>query len=188
MTKTRDECYALLTKYNQSESLLHHALHVEGVMRYFAAQYGDDADFWGCVGLLHDLDYEQYPEQHCAKSEEILVAEGFEPDFVRAVVSHGWGICSDVEPQSDCEKVLYTIDELTGLLTACAYMRPSKSVSDLEWSSVKKKFKDKKFAAGVNREVVLKGCDMLGRELEDVVTDTILGMRTVWDNTMGTNA
>jgi len=178
---TREEAYALLTKYNKSESLLKHALAVEGVMRYSARKRGEDEEKWGIIGLVHDLDYEQFPEEHCRKSEEILKENGWPDDYIRAVVSHGWGICSDVEPQTELEKVLYAIDELTGLVVTTALVRPSKSVLDVKTKSVKKKWKDKRFAAGVDRSIIEKGTQMLGMELADLITDTIMGMREVAD-------
>jgi len=177
----RQEAYALLTKYNKSESLLKHALAVEGVMRYFARKRGEDEEKWGIIGLVHDLDYEQFPEEHCRKSEEILKENGWPDEYIRAVISHGWGICSDVEPQSELEKVLYAIDELTGLVVTTALVRPSKSVLDVKTKSVKKKWKDKRFAAGVDRSIIEKGAQMLGMELTDLITDTIMGMREVAD-------
>jgi len=178
---TREEAYALLTKYNKTESLLKHALAVEGVMRYSAQKRGEDEEKWGIIGLIHDLDYEQFPEEHCRKSEEILKENGWPDDYIRAVVSHGWGICSDIEPQTELEKVLYAIDELTGLVVTTALVRPSKSVLDLKTKSVKKKWKDKRFAAGVDRSIIEKGAQMLGMELADLMTDTIMGMREVAD-------
>lgn len=176
---TYDEALSLLMEFNKSESLLKHACCVEGVMRYVARRIGEDEEKWGIIGLVHDLDYELYPEQHCKKSQEILEQRGWPKEYIRAVVSHGWGICSDVEPQSDMEKTLYAVDELTGLVTAVAIIRPSKSVADLEAKSVMKKWKDKSFAAGVNRSVIEKGANMLGMELRDLVGDVIMGMREV---------
>lgn len=178
---TYDEALALLKEFNQSESLLKHAYAVEGVMRYMARKRGADEEKWGIVGLVHDLDYERFPEQHCGKTREILTEQGWPEEYIRAVVSHGWGICSDVEPKTDMEKMLYTIDELTGLITAAALVRPSKSVMDMEAKSVMKKWKDKAFAAGVNRSVIEKGSAMLGIDLNQLVTDAILGMREVKD-------
>lgn len=178
-TPTREEAWALLRRYNQSESLIKHALSVEAVMRYMARKRGQDEDTWGIIGLIHDLDYEKFPDQHCRKTEEILRSEQWPEDWIRAVVSHGWGLCSDVEPVSELEKVLYAVDELTGLVTTAALVRPSRSVLDMEASSVKKKWKDKRFAAGVDRGVIEKGCAMLGMELTELITDTIMGMRTV---------
>jgi len=164
---TREEAYQLLTEYNKSDSLIKHALAVEGVMRYFARKRGEDEEKWGVIGLVHDLDYEQFPEEHCQKSEEILRE------------SHGWGLCSDVEPQTELEKVLYAIDELTGLVVTTALVRPSKSVMDVKVKSVKKKWKDKRFAAGVDRSIIEKGAQKLGIELSDLIADTIAGMQEV---------
>jgi putative nucleotidyltransferase with HDIG domain len=178
---TREEAYALLTTYNQTESLIKHALAVEGVMRYFARKRGEDEDQWGVIGLVHDLDYERYPDQHCKMSEEILRENQWPEAYIRAVISHGWGICSDVEPQTELEKVLYAVDELTGLVATTALVRPSKSVLDVGAKSVKKKWKDKRFAAGVDRSIIEKGAQMLGVELTDLITDTIMGMREVAD-------
>jgi putative nucleotidyltransferase with HDIG domain len=178
---TYDEALSLLKEFNKSESLLKHAYSVEGVMVYMARKKGEDEDKWGIVGLMHDIDYESFPEQHCRKAREILAERGWPEEYIRAIVSHGWGICSDVEPQTDMEKTLYTIDELTGLIMAVAIIRPSKSVADLEAKSVIKKWKDKAFAAGVNRAVIEKGTAMLGVELQDLVTDAIMGMREVAD-------
>jgi putative nucleotidyltransferase with HDIG domain len=176
---SRQEALALLREYNQNEGLIKHALAVEAVMQYCARKRGEDEEEWGVIGLVHDLDYEQYPEQHCRKTEQILRERGWPDEYIRAVVSHGWGICTDVEPQSDLEKVLYAIDELTGLVVATALVRPSKSVLDTKVKSVKKKWKDKSFAAGVNREVIEKGAEMLGVEVGELIDDTIMGMREV---------
>ncbi len=176
---TRQQAYDLLTRYNQSESLIKHALSVEGVMRHFARRGGHDPEMWGIVGLVHDLDYEQFPEQHCRKSAEIMNAEGWPEAYIRAVVSHGWGICSDVEPQSELEKTLYAVDELTGLVTTAALVRPSRSVMDLTAQSVQKKWKDKRFAAGVDRSIIDRGAQLLGLERSVLITETILGMRDV---------
>jgi putative nucleotidyltransferase with HDIG domain len=173
----RDEALSLLKEYNQNEGLIKHALAVEAVMRYCAKKRGKDEEKWGVIGLVHDLDYERFPDQHCHKTQEILTERGWPAEYVRAVVSHGWGICTDVEPQSELEKLLYAIDELTGLVAATALVRPSKSVMDVEVKSVKKKWKDKAFAAGVNREVIAKGAEMLGVELSELINDTIMGMR-----------
>ena len=178
-TPTREEAFALLTKYNRSESLIRHALAVEGVMRYFATKRNEDADKWGVIGLIHDLDYEQYPEQHCHKTKEILSEEGWPKEYIRAVLSHGWGICSDVEPLSELENVLYAVDELTGLVTTSALVRPSRSVMDLTAKSVMKKWNDKRFAAGVDRSIIEKGAARLNMNLNDLIADTIEGMRTV---------
>jgi putative nucleotidyltransferase with HDIG domain len=177
----RDEALSILKEFNKSESLLKHAYSVEGVMRYLARKKGEDEEKWGTIGLVHDLDYERFPEQHCGKAREILAERDWPEEYIRAVVSHGWGICSDVEPRTDLEKTLYTIDELAGLVTAVAIIRPSRSVADLEAKSVIKKWKDKAFAAGVNRSVIEKGTGMLGIELNTLITDTIMGMREVAD-------
>jgi putative nucleotidyltransferase with HDIG domain len=179
---TRETALALLKEFNQSESLIKHALAVEAVMRRFARQRGQDEEKWGIVGLVHDLDYEKFPDQHCRKTEEILRERRWPEEYVRAVVSHGWGICSDVKPESEMEKVLFAIDELTGLVTTSALVRPSKSVLDMEASSVKKKWKDKRFAAGVDRTIIEKGAAMLGMDLPALITETILGMREVADD------
>ena len=176
---TREEAYQLLTEYNKSDSLIKHALAVEGVMRYFARMRGEDEEKWGVIGLVHDLDYEQFPEEHCHKSEEILKQKGWPEEYIRAVVSHGWGLCSEVEPQTELEKVLYAIDELTGLVVTTALVRPSKSVMDVKVKSVKKKWKDKRFAAGVDRSIIEKGAQMLGMELTDLIADTLAGMQEV---------
>lgn len=173
----REKAFALLQEYNGNQALVVHGLAVESIMRHFAAKAGEDVEYWGCVGLLHDVDYEKYPEEHCKKAVEILQNAGFDEGFIRAVVSHGYGLVSDVEPQLYMEKVLYTVDELSGLINAAAILRPSHSVMDLEVKSVKKKFKDKKFAAGVDREVILDGCKRLGMELDEVIAQCIEGMR-----------
>ncbi|MEE8429772.1 MAG: HD domain-containing protein [Candidatus Desulfatibia sp.] len=176
---TRPQAYSLLTQYNQNDSLIKHALAVEGVMRFAARKRGEDEDKWGIIGLIHDLDYEQFPEEHCRKTEEILKEHNWPQEYIRAAISHGWGICSDVEPRSELEKVLYAIDELTGLVVTTALVRPSKSVMDLKAKSVKKKWKDKRFAAGVDRSIIEKGCNMLGMEIAELITDTIMGMQEV---------
>jgi predicted hydrolase (HD superfamily) len=178
---TREQAFNLLKKYNKNENLIKHALAVEGVMRYFARKREEDEEKWGIIGLIHDLDYEQFPEEHCRKTEEILTENNWPREYIRAVVSHGWGICSDVEPKTELEKVLYTIDELTGLVVTTALVRPSKSVMDLNAKSVKKKWKDKRFAAGVDRSIIDKGAQMLGMERTELITDTIMGMREVAD-------
>jgi putative nucleotidyltransferase with HDIG domain len=178
-TPTREEALALLRQYNKNESLIKHAMAVEGVMRYIARKRGEDEQKWGVIGLIHDLDYEQFPDQHCKKTEEILKENNWPEEYIRAVVSHGWGICSDVKPESDMEKVLYAIDELTGLVVTSALVRPSKSVMDMKAKSVKKKWKQKQFAAGVDRSIIEKGAEMLGVELSELITDTIMGMREV---------
>ena len=174
---SRVDALSLLKEYNQNEGLIKHALAVEAVMRYSAKKRGEDEEKWGVIGLVHDLDYERFPDKHCHKTEEILTERGWPAEYIRAVVSHGWGICTDVEPQSELEKLLYAIDELTGLVAATALVRPSKSVMDVEVKSVKKKWKDKAFAAGVNRAVIAKGAEMLGVELSELINDTIMGMR-----------
>lgn len=179
---TREEAFELLKEYNKSESLINHALAVEGVMLHFAELLDeDDKEKWSVIGLVHDLDFEMYPEEHCKKTEEILTERNWPKDYIRAIVSHGWGICTDVEPIETMEKVLYTIDELTGLISATALVRPSKSVLDMKPKSVKKKWKDKRFAAGVDRTVIQKGTDMLGMDLNTVIAETINGMRKVAD-------
>ncbi|AKL94666.1 metal dependent phosphohydrolase [Clostridium aceticum] len=174
---TREHAYELLTKYNKTKSLITHGLAVEAVMRYFARKNNEDEDYWGAVGLLHDIDYELYPDEHCHKSKEILEKEGVDDDIIHAVISHGWNICIDVEPTRKMEKVLYAIDELTGLITAAVLMRPDKSILELEVKSVKKKFKSKSFAAGVDREVILAGCEMIDMDLDTVILWTIEGMK-----------
>ena len=178
-TPTREEALALLKQYNKNESLIKHAMAVEGVMRFIARKRGEDEEKWGVIGLIHDLDYEQFPDQHCKKTEEILKENDWPEEYIRAVVSHGWGICSDVKPESDMEKVLYAIDELTGLVVTSALVRPSKSVMDMKTKSVKKKWKQKQFAAGVDRSIIEKGAEMLGIELSELISDTIMGMREV---------
>ena len=179
---TREEAWSLFKKYNESESLTKHALAVEAVMRYMARKYNEDEEKWGIIGLIHDLDYEKYPELHCKKTEEILNEEGWPEEYVRAVISHGWEVVTDVKPESLLEKVLFTIDELTGLVVTSALVRPSKSILDMKAKSVKKKWKDKRFAAGVDRSIIEKGALMLDMEISDVITDTIMGMREVADS------
>ncbi len=180
-TPTHDEALAILKEFNKSESLLKHAYSVEGVMRYMARKAGEDEEKWGIVGLMHDVDYERFPDEHCKKAREILEERGWPEEYIRAITSHGWGICSDAEPQTKMEKTLYAIDELTGLITAAALVRPSRSVRDMEAKSVMKKWKDKSFAAGVNRSVIEKGAEMMGVELRGLVSDAVLGMREVAD-------
>ena len=177
---TRQQALALLQKYNREPFHLLHALTVEGVIRWYAQElgYGEEADFWGLCGLLHDVDFEKYPQQHCQKAPELLAEIHAEPELVHAVCSHGYGLCSDVEPVHQMEQVLFAVDELTGLIGAVVLMRPSKSVSDLEVKSVKKKYKNAKFAAGCSREVIERGADMLGWELSDLIGKTILAMRS----------
>ena len=174
---TREETFSLLREYNSNESLIKHALAVEAVMRYSARKHGEDEEKWGVIGLIHDLDYEKYPDQHCVKTEEILRERGWPEEYIRAVVSHAWGIRVDVEPESLLEKTLYAVDELTGLVTACALVRPSKSVMDLKPKSVRKKWKVKGFAAGADRTVIERGVKMLGIELNELISDVIMGMR-----------
>jgi predicted hydrolase (HD superfamily) len=176
---TREEAWKLLVEYNPSLSLQRHALSVEAVMRHMARKHGEDEDQWGLVGMAHDLDYERFPEQHCVKVREILDQHEWPEDYVRAVVSHGWGICSDEEPQSLMEKTLFAVDELTGLVTAAALVRPSKSVLDLPVKSVLKRWKERSFAAGVDRGVIEKGAAMLGVDLPALTGDTIEAMRGV---------
>jgi len=176
---TYEQALTLLREYNKSDSLLKHAFAVEGVMRYLARKAGEDEEKWGIIGLVHDLDYEMYPEQHCKMTEKILMENGWPEEYIRAVLSHGWELASDVEPLSKMEKTIYAIDELTGLVATSALVRPSKSVLDLEVRSVKKKWNDKRFAAGVNREVIEKGASMLGVPLDDLIMDCIMGMREV---------
>lgn len=176
---TREEAWDLLLEYNQNESLIKHALCVEGVLRYMARRRGHDEQKWGIIGLVHDLDYEKFPEQHCRKTPEILRERGWPEDYIRAIVSHGWGLCSEVEPHHEMEKALYAVDELTGLVTAVALVRPSRSVMDLEVKSVKKKWKDRAFAAGVNRSVIEKGAAMLGTDVWSLTEEVIMGMREV---------
>ena len=173
----REKAVALLQEYNQNQALVVHGLAVEAIMRHYAQKAGEDVEYWGCVGLLHDVDYEKYPEEHCKKAVEILQGAGYDQGFIHAVVSHGYGLVTDVEPELYMEKVLYTVDELSGLINAAAILRPSHSVMDLEVTSVKKKVKDKNFAAGVNRDVILDGCQRLGVELDEVIGACVEGMR-----------
>ena len=177
---TREEAWELLTEYNKDQFHLKHAVTVEGVMRYFAKELGYDTEekFWGIVGLLHDLDFEQFPQQHCIKEQEIMRERNLDEKLIHAVASHGYQLTVDVEPKHEMEKVLYAVDELTGLIGAVALMRPSKSVSDLELKSVKKKYKNANFAAGCSREVIQRGAEMLGWELDDLISKTILAMRS----------
>ncbi len=179
---TRTQALALLQKYNREPFHIFHGLTVEGTMRYVAREMGEDEDFWSLVGLLHDVDFEKYPEQHCLKAPELLSEIGAEPEFIHAVCSHGYGICCDVEPTLPMERVLFATDELTGLIGAAARMRPSKSVMDMEVASLKKKFKDKKFAAGCSRDVITQGAERLGWTLEELMEKTILAMRSCEDS------
>ncbi len=179
-TLTRESAWELLTEFNKEHFHLKHALTVEGVMRYFAKElgYSDEEDFWGIVGLLHDLDFEQFPQQHCIKEQEIMHERGIDERIIHATASHGYVLTVDIEPTHEMEKVLYAVDELTWLIGAVALMRPSKSVSDLELKSVKKKYKNANFAAGCSREVIERGAKMLGWELDDLISRTILAMRS----------
>ena len=180
MLNTREEALALLRRYNKEGFHILHALTVEGVMAWYAKElgYGGTSDFWAMVGLLHDIDFEQWPEQHCRKAPELLREAGAGEELIHAVVSHGYGICSDVEPEHEMEKVLFAADELTGLVWAAAKMRPSKSVQDMEVSSLKKKFKDKKFAAGCSRDIIRQGAERLGWDLDTLMERTIQAMRS----------
>lgn len=180
---SRDAAVSLLKKYNQDEFHLRHGLTLEGTMRWYANElgYGEEADFWAQVGLLHDVDFEMWPEEHCRKAPELLAEIGAPEEMIHAVCSHGYPRCSDVEPVHTMEKVLYAADELTGLIGAAALMRPSKSTKDMEVSSLKKKFKDKKFAAGCSRDVIGEGAQMLGWELSELMEKTILAMRSCED-------
>jgi len=175
----REQALDLFKKYNKSESLLKHAFAVEGVMKYMARKSGEDEEKWGIIGLIHDLDYEMYPDQHCTMTEKILRDNRWPEEYIRAVLSHGWGLASNVEPLSKLEKTIYAVDELTGLVTTSALVRPSKSVLDMEARSVIKKWNDRKFAAGVDRSVIEKGAEMLGLKLDELITDCIMGMREV---------
>jgi predicted hydrolase (HD superfamily) len=176
---THEQALTLFRKYNKSESLSKHAFAVEGVMKYMARKSGEDEEKWGIIGLVHDLDYEMYPEQHCKMTEKILRENNWPEEYIRAVLSHGWGLASDVEPLSKLEKTIYAVDELTGLVATSALVRPSKSVLDMEAISVRKKWNDKRFAAGVDRSVIEKGAELLGVGLDELITDCIMGMREV---------
>lgn len=178
---TREDAFNLLCEFTKSESLIKHGLSVEGVMRYFAKKNNEDVEKWGIIGLIHDMDYEMYPEEHCVKVREIMEERDWPEEYIRAVQSHGYGLCVDVKPETLLEKTLYAIDELTGLITATALVRPSKSVMDMKAKSVKKKWKAKQFSAGVDRSIIEKGAEDLGVELTDLITDTIMGMREVAD-------
>ena len=180
---TREEAWQLLKEYNKDHFHLQHAVTVEGVMRYFAEKlgYGSEADLWGIVGLLHDLDFEMYPDEHCIKEQEIMRERGIDERIIHATASHGYALTVDIKPEHEMEKVLYAVDELTGLIGAAALMRPSKSVQDMEVSSVKKKYKSKSFAAGCSREVIERGAEMLGWELSDLIGQTLLAMRSCED-------
>lgn len=180
---TREEAWELLTEYNKEEFHLEHAQIVENTMRYFADKlgYGEEKDFWGIVGLLHDLDFELYPEQHCIKEQEIMRERGVDERIIHATASHGYAITVDIKPEHEMEKVLYAVDELTGLIGAVVLIRPSKSVQDLKVKSVKKKYKSKNFAAGCSREVIQRGADMLGWTLEELIAQTIEALKTFQD-------
>ena len=177
---SREQAYELLKKYNQDPFHIQHALTVEAVMKWYAKElgYGADAEYWGIVGLLHDVDFELYPDEHCLKAPELLREAGVDEDMIHAIVSHGYGLCVDVKPEKEMEKVLFACDELTGLIGAAALMRPSKSVQDMELKSLKKKFKDKHFAAGCDRDVIKQGAEMLGWELDQLLGDTLEAMKT----------
>ena len=178
LTINRQQAMELLRKYNQESFHLLHALTVEGVMRWFAQENGEDVEFWGLCGLLHDVDFEQYPDQHCQVAPQLLAEINCSADMIHAICSHGYGLCSDVEPVHLMEKIMFAVDELTGLIGAAARMRPSKSVCDMELSSLKKKFKDKKFAAGCSRDVIRQGAERLGWTLDELMEKTILAMRS----------
>ena len=179
MRLTRDEAWQLLNEYNKSEALIKHGLTVEGVMRHFAVLYGEDAEKWGIIGLIHDLDYEMYPEEHLRHTEELLKPYGVSDAEIHAINSHGWGICSDVEPAEHMEKVLFAVDELTGLIVACALVTPDKKLAAVTTESVLKKWKKKDFARGANREIISKGAEMLGMPLEELVSETLKGMQKI---------
>ena len=183
---TRDEAFELLKKYNKDPFHIRHALTVEGVMRWYAKElgYADEEEYWGIVGLLHDIDFELYPEEHCKKAPELLKAGGVGDDMIYSICSHGYGICVDIEPVHEMEKVLFAADELTGLIWSSALMRPSKSVMDMEVSSLKKKFKDKKFAAGCSREVIEKGAELCGINLDELITLALNAMKETEDEVL----
>lgn len=176
---TRDDAWDLLNKHVKNDSQIKHALAVEATMIHFAKLYNEDVEKWGVIGLIHDLDYDQYPDEHCKITEQLLRDENWPEDYIRGVLSHGWKLCTDVEPKEIMEKVIYTVDELTGLIAATALMRPSKSIMDMEAKSVKKKWGQKSFAAGVNREVIEDGAGLMNMELKDIIHETILAMREV---------
>ncbi len=178
-TPSRDEAWALLCRYTETDTLRRHALAVEGVMRYFAPRHDGDPDIWGVVGLVHDLDYEKWPEEHCLHTKRILEEENWPPELVRAVLSHAWGVCTDLEPETPMERVLYAVDELTGLVAATALVRPSRSVLEVGVKSVKKKWKNARFAAGVDRGIIEQGAERLDMPLAELITETIEGMRQV---------
>jgi predicted hydrolase (HD superfamily) len=174
---SRNEAFALLCEFNKQDSLVRHGLAVEAVMRHFAEQAGEDIEKWGIIGLCHDLDYEQYPDQHCTMTRKILEERNWPASYIRTIVSHGWGICTDIEPIEYLEKILFATDELTGLITACVYVRPSRSILDLTAKSVMKKWNARAFAAGVDRNVITKGAEMLGKKVEELVDETIIAMQ-----------
>lgn len=176
---SRDEALALLKEFNHTDKALKHAVAVEAAMRHFAQKRGHETEKWGVIGLIHDLDYERFPDQHCTKTREILTERGYPPEYIHAVLSHGYGICSDVEPTHEMEKVLFAIDELTGLVAAAALVRPSKSILDLEVKSVKKKWKEKSFAAGVDRSVIERGAAMLNTPVDELIAEVIMALRGV---------
>ena len=176
---TRENAFELLKKYNKEDFHILHGETVEGVMRYFAEEKGYDPDFWGMVGLLHDVDFEMWPNEHCKKAPELLKEIEAPEEMVHAIVSHGYGLCSDIEPEHEMEKILFATDELTGLIGAAALMRPSKSCKDMELKSLKKKFKDKKFAAGCDRDVIKQGAEMLGMELDELMQKTLDAMKSL---------
>lgn len=180
---SREQAVSLLKKHNKDSFHLHHAFTVEGVMRWYAKEYGygEEEEFWGIVGLLHDIDFEEYPEEHCIKAQELLQSSGVGEDMIHAIVSHGYNLTVDVKPEHEMEKILYAVDELTGLIGAVALMRPSKSVMDMELKSVKKKYKIANFAAGCSREVIENGAKMMGINLEELISKTILAMRSCED-------
>ncbi len=174
---TRDDAFRLLKKYTTKEGLIKHALSVEAVMGHFAQRFNEDEEKWRVIGLVHDLDYEMFPEEHCHKCVELFKEHNWPEEYIRAVISHGFGICTDVKPETNLEKTLYAVDELTGLVASSALVRPSKSILDIKAKSVKKKFKDKRFAAGVDRQVITQGAEFLNMELSELITQVILGMR-----------
>lgn len=176
---TREEALYLFKRYNETQSLTKHAYAVEAVMRHFARLYNEDEEKWGVIGLIHDLDYEKYPDQHCVKTEEILKQENWPEDYIRAVMSHAWGICTDIEPTHKMEKILFATDELTGLITTSVLVRPDKNIHNLKLKSVKKKWKDKRFAAKIDREIIQKGADLLGMPIEELIEETIKAMQAV---------
>lgn len=177
MSINREDAMKLFLEYNETDALIKHGLQVEAAMMHFAKYFGEDVEKWGVVGLCHDLDYEKYPEQHCQKTREILEKVGWPEEYIRAIMSHGWGMRTDDKPETLMEKTLYTVDELTGIINAACLMRPSKSILDLNLKSLNKKFKDKKFAAGCNRDVILQGCEMMGLEKDIILEETIKALQ-----------